>query len=258
MNAELMEVDWRRRAMLVLASGIIATLLGIGFSMALSHPAGAATLPIPDTPTLPVPPLPTLPVVGNPLTNPVTDPVSGLVGSASSLTSNAVTGVSSAAGGTAPQLPTLPLPTKIPVVNLPVPQLPGNLLPVTKPTGTLNPTGDLPVADNGLAPGTGGPAHGSKSKGSAGRSGSTRHGAGRSSSSLKSGSPLRTPGQRQPSLPVNPGTAGDALIPGHWGSPFNALPLVLVLFAGLLIGGVFLKRRFAPTLAYESRFAPPG
>jgi hypothetical protein len=191
----------------------------------------------------------------------VTDPVSGVVGSTSSLASNAVTGVTSAAGGTAPQLPTVPLPTKIPVVNLPVPQLPVTLLPVTKPISVLNPTGSVPAGDSNVAPGTGGPAHGSKGKGSAGRSGSARHGANRSSSSsLRSGSPVRTPGHRQPtpSLPVNPGTAGDALIPGHWGNPFNALPLVLLLLAGLLIGGVFMKRRFAPTLAHESRFAPPG
>jgi hypothetical protein len=257
MNAEVMGVDWRRRAMLVLASGIIATLLGIGFSMALSHPAGAATLPIPDTPTLPVPPLP---VVGNPLTNPVTDPVSGVVGSGGSVTSNVVTGVTSAAGGAGQKLPTVPLPTKIPVVNVPGPQLPGILLPVTKPISALSPTGNLPAGDSGIAPGTGRAARGSKSKGgSAGRSHSTRHGA-KSSSALKSGSPVRTPGHRQPSpsLPVNPGTAGDALTPGHWSNPFNALPLVLMLLAGLLIGGVFLKRRFAPTLAYESRFAPPG
>jgi hypothetical protein len=265
MEAELFEVHWRRRAILVCASGIIATLFGIGLSIALAHPAGAATLPLPAAPTLPALPV-TPPVPGTPA-GPVTVP--GIVGAAGTLSPNVVTAAAGSTGGGAPSLPTVvpslplptvPLPTHLPIVNLPIPTLPAPLLPVTMPISHPNTTAGSP-GTTGLAPGTGGPAHASTGHGSSARgTRSTDRRSARSSAPATPGSPVRSPGHGlpSPSLPVVPGMAGDASAPAHGNSPGNALPLAILLLGVLAVGAVFLKRRFAPTLAFESRFAPPG
>jgi hypothetical protein len=262
----LFEMSWGRRFVLLLLGAIGVVVLGILLSAAMARPAGAATLPLPTPPSLPVPV--TLPGGGS-----VTNTVSGVVGTGSSLPTDVVNEATAAASGSLPVVPTSPgsqLPIPLPVGTLPVPlptlpTLPLPQLPViTRPGSNTLTSGVFPAGSTGgLAPGTGGPAHGRGVK----LSGPTGHrttakssGSGHSSTSGSKGTPTRTPGPRipSPSFPLFNSVAGDSAVPGHGGSLWNALPYGLLLLALVAVGGVFLRRRISLTHLFDSRLSPPG
>lgn len=253
-GTHMWDMGWGRRIVLFALGTIGFLLLGIAVSAALARPAGAATLPGPGPSSL---------------TAPVT-----------ALPSDLISGVTGAAGGIAPlpplpTLPTAPLPTlpgaplptvpitALSVPSLPVPSLPG--LPViTAPgTGILTagtPTaGGAPAAGTGPVPGIGGAARGSAA-GHRGPSSSGRSGTGGSRSSNRSDTPTRAPAHRvpAPSFPTVTGIAGDATTPGHGNTPWNVVPLTILLLSALGLGGVFLRRRLAFKPLFDSRLAPPG
>jgi hypothetical protein len=237
-------MGWARRAVLLFAGCIGAVLLGIALSIALARPAGAATLPAP-TPAVPA-------AVDTATAPPVTGALPGLVGSPVAIP-NAITGVTAAAGGGVPPVPTVPLPGQLPVPKLPSPQV--TTLPVPH---TATPI--LPAAAVG-APGTGGPAHAPKAEPSSiGHAGPAGH---RSAHPLPAApaSPVPAPAHElpSPSFPLGSGLAGNgSLTPGHGNGLGNAIALMVLLLAAAGIGSVFLRRRLSPPPLFDSRFAPPG
>jgi MYXO-CTERM domain-containing protein len=267
MEATTVEMNGSRRLLLFAVAGLFAVFLGFALSVALAHPAGAATLAVPTPPTLPV---------SVPSTATLTGVVSDALGSAPALPSNPVSGtvsaVTAAASGVAP-LPTgtgtpLPLPVVpvtipgLPLPTVPLPALP--TLPITKPsTGTL-PTGLLASGTpaTGPTPGTGGAAHGSTGRTTSSTTGHTSS-TGRRGGSLQSttpGTPAPSPAHRVPgpATPFIPSNNDASTSPGHGSSPWNTIPLTVALLALLGFGAVVMRRRLPLRLLFDSRLTPPG
>jgi hypothetical protein len=254
---ERTETSWGRRIIILVVAAMGGTFLAIALSAALARPASAATLPVPGIPTLPGP-------VGLPLVNGLPGTVSGAVGDATATPSAAVTGTPTALTGVVPTEPLGTLPGHLPIVNLPIPQVPLSIAPATRALTTgVAPAGTGTTSD-GPAPGIGGSAHGS-----AGRSSSTVRNTGSrfhrsdgrgSSGSDTSGNPQKVPSHQSPSpsFPLVPSGTGEASSPGHWGGSGSALPLAILLLGALGLGGVLLRRRLFPRLLADARFAPPG
>lgn len=249
-----------RRILLLLLAAVGAVTLGIVLSAAFAHPASAATLPEPIPPTLPLAvPAPATPPTVSAMTNTATTAaatpttlLNGLLGA----------GSGSLSGGV-PPVPTLPVTSPLP--GLPVVPIPG-LPAITRPGGPNLSFSVLPTGTAGttLWPGTGGPAHGLRAKisGPAGRRSLSDAG---SSATPSAGSragrtPVPAPTRRLPSptFPLVPSTAADAPAPGHGNSPWNVLPLALLLLGALALAGVALRRRLSPRLLFDSRLTPPG
>jgi hypothetical protein len=268
---DLFAMSWTKRVLLLLLIGVGASLLGIVLSAALAHPAGAATLPLPSAPS-------SADGAATSVVGTITGDVPGSDGAVNDVTgigSTVATGATSVVSGNVPPLSSLPVPTTplpvgtLPVGSLPVPAptLPIPSLPViTKSsTGTTGPTASpTGTTETGPLPGTGGPAHGSNVKLSSPEKhrSSTAPGSTGSATLLSSGSgsPSPTPVHRprSPWFPFIPSAAGDAAAPGHGGSPWNVVPLTILLLAVLVLGGVALRRRHGLKFLFDSRFAPPG
>lgn len=257
MDAGLLALRWGKRVLLLGAAGVIACILGIALSAAFARPAGAATLPVAGATTLPLPdPLPA--------PGPLVNQVSGVVQSTTSNPEGTVPAAVAATEGIVAPVTPAPVTSPLPVVGLPIPDLPV-IVPVTGALTSTSTSAPTPSGGSsvGPAPGTGAPQHRALDRfsgPSARQTTSTGGGRGASSTSQAKGSPGRTPAPRtpSPSFPLAPSGAGTSLVPGHGTNLWNDVPALILILGALALGGVLLRRRIAPRLLFGSRFAPPG